>query len=214
MKGLMVQRPSPKIFGLEPPLACRLFCPLTEELQYVLSMKSGSIVHRCTIPTVSWHHWNATLFHKESDTFQVSLGRGEMESGATVVVSDGHILVGKRHPSECCQITIVRGEQKIHNLSTLYLGVLESRIDLLRSPLPVVVVVEVELVHQHLTELHHTQLSSVVNLYSVGGPCKNFYTLLVPMETGMNTLQCTYLVVLNRLMTSQLRLIARHKCLL
>jgi len=39
------------------------------------------------------------------------------------------------------------------------------------------------------------------------------FTILVPVETGMNALQYTYLVVLNRLMASYLRRIERHESL-
>ena len=83
----------------------------------------------------------------------MSLGRGHMQGGPTVVVGHGHVLIGGRHPTQCRQVTVVRREQEIHHLSALYLGMLQPRVGLLRPPLRVVEVMEVEFAYQHLAEL-------------------------------------------------------------
>jgi len=127
-----------------------------KELQDFMPLKRGRIVSRSAIPAIPRSQQNATVFDKELDTFQMTLGRSQVEGSSTIIVRHGHVLLRKCHPPQCRQIAVVRGKQQINDLAALNLGIAQSRIALLRSALPVFVVMEVEPVHQFLAELKYT----------------------------------------------------------
>jgi len=146
---------------------CSLFCTFSEEPQDILSTKSGSIVSRSAVPTIPRRQRDGTLFHQKPDTFEMSFGCDKMKSSSPVVVGDGHVLVGGCHPLQCRQVTVVCSKQKIHDPPSLNLGTPQSWVCLLRSPLHVVVVVEVEFVHQHLAKLKRTHIHTHVLAWTI-----------------------------------------------
>ena len=61
------------------------------------------------------------------DQMQPTRG-GQMEGCATVVVGHGHVAAGQSHAAQRCDVTVVRREEKPHDVAALEVQVTRARV--------------------------------------------------------------------------------------
>lgn len=124
-----------------------------DDVSDVLTSNINGVIHWGSVPPVFGAVGHVTFLQEELDTFEMSLGSGEMERGTSIIIGYSHILVTHQHPSEGSEVPVKGTKQKSGHMLALSIRGADSGIKLFGSVLKVVIVMEVEETDQLLTEL-------------------------------------------------------------